>query len=760
METTKHAASVLEADLPQIEMPQPAVAETNQRKHMTTCQPPRGVVTRLLPSTPTTHPIPHELAANWFKQVHDGYVSANYVHFAKYATDPVKMLHAESLELTAAAKQNVELDQSLFPRRVGVWLLGCYGEHPSNFLDVLLDSMGRWATSKVQGSKMATILRMNAAFDTDAKYMLDATRYEFCSIQPHPSSLTSGDAMILLRWNDGNSIRAAYRRLDPKDCKQPNEYIMRLVQDNVVIMSGLYNIPLPKEVMVPFPTDKHIQNEFYIQLCRTHQDFFDLLVGTPSITFSQETRDRNASRILQPTGCMVRVCNKALGSERTKDASCFHGAVVGLANKRKEIMAFLEESDNEGIRPPVSKDERELGLHLCAVQAERFCLGSLITLFGTSGITGKPIHSPGSWIWVARPAVRPIQSDLLNVFSLHPCSRMSMLPGTPELVPAFERFWKHTTLIYKMIAEGESKLSTDDQYQRSRSPSPTQVYQIALKENDIAAIRLMQLDMQSKRTTLGDAYAQLCMIPSAHVVAENIKQAMARVPNGVRASLSDMFEYNTELIRNTFDSENAKRKSADALVFLSEVALDVASYCNRSKSQRLNEPLCLSAERVRRILKACSVKGADHMNIDFGTGANPDHEDLLESIIKKSVAYENTTTEKMASVSPLMKRSFKKAFKYEDPTVSASKGKWLATVENAVAAAASVAMVASGAINTMLFLVVGTMNENEVLIKAVALDGSISGSSLDDMCRVSKPKVVILQQLAENRIRVTGTTAI
>ena len=763
MDTKNVCSSPLQKDLPQIDAPQPAIAEANQRKHIKIYSPPRGVVTRLLPSTPTAHPIPHEQAANWFKETFDGYMHAQFPSYAKYPTDPVKMLHAERLELELASQPHDQiasrpLDQSLPPRKVSVWLMGWYGEQNSQFLDVLLDSFARWSNFKVDGRKIVNLVRMNAVFDTDATYIIDAIRHELVE-QPPASFLMTGQAMLLVRWCTQHGMRSAFRKIESCQNSSSKEYIMRQIQDCTVVLTGCNDIPLPRECMVPMPCDAYTPNEFYLTLCQVASDFFDLLVGIPSITISQETKDKKASRILQPTGCIVRVCDRKLGHEGIHHTSCFHGAILCIANQRKEATIFLEQSDMEGIRPPISQSERALGLHLCAVQAERMCLGPLVTLFGTTGVSGNPIHSPGSWVWVARPAVRPIQSDLLNVFSLHPCSRTSLLPRKPELIPAFERFWKHTTLIYKMIEDGELNHSSFLSKQRSRSPSPTNVYEIEIGENDAAALRLLQLDMQSKRTTLGDAYAQLCMIPSARAIAENIVQAMAGLPNGVRASLSDMFEYNAKLLRQRTDQTSAKRKSAEALVILSEVALDIASDASRDKVQKINPKICIAPEVIRRYLKVLSIKGADHVTIDFGVGEIDQFQPIIQNIITTSI--QKDLPDRLSVVLPLMKRSLKAIFDHENDntqrtTDMESKG-WLGKVEHALAMASSVAMVAMQALDISMFFIIGTCKENEVCVKSVELNGSLSPSSLDAMCHVEKPKVVILQQLSQTRVRITGT---
>ena len=739
----------LEIGLPQIDSPEAAIAEASQRQTTATMVLPRGVVSRLMPGAPITIPVPHEQSSNWFKEIYNGWMAAQFVSFAQFATDPLKMLHSESVELSTTVEC---LDDSLPQRKVATWLLGDYGEHASKTIDALLDSFARWSNFEVDGSmKIVNQIRMSALFGIDAKRILEAVKHEMVET---PSFKGPGDCLILVRWHNGTAMQSvAYEFNNPTNP-------LECIQDAFVRLSGIHDIPIPSSCMKPMAGGALKSNEFYHILHGASCAFFSTLTGTPSLTFSNETRQKNASRILQPMGCIVRICNKMLGPDGRSDPSCFHGAIVGFANKRHDAQAFLEQVDSDGIRPPISKDEHALGLHLCAVQAERMSLGRQISLFGTSGVAGKPIHLPGSWIWVARPAVRPIQSDLLNVFALHPCSRMSLLPGRSELVPAFERFWKHTTQIYKMIANGESRYEHPSMTPLKMAPPchppDVPVSELKLSSDEVACLTMMQIDLKSERTTLGDAYARIAMLPGAESVSKNMKQAMASI--GICASLADMFNYNHQAIATVRTLSNTKRKSEDPLALLCDVAIDMATDAKRLKKQDAygfnskGTPMCLSADRVRRILRACSLRGCDHVSVEGGFTTQCGYETILTDIITTSVwVGSSNSSNDDGRVSALIRRPLKQLF------VTKLSEEWLVSVERAIAMASAVAMVAGGSINGLLFLVVGRSDGEEVRVKSVSLNGALSISSFDEMCKVFAPRVIILQQLTKNRVRITGT---
>jgi len=736
----------MENDLPQIDAPDVAVAETNQRQTFTTIPVPREVVTRVLPGTPVTYRVPHKQSSNWFKEIHNGYMSAQTVMFSQYPSDTLKLLHSENLELHTAAfsqKGSKTIEESQRPRRVAIWLLGEYGGYNSNYLDSILDSFSKWANTKFDNSRVANHVRMTAMFGVDAKQVLEMTKHELVETF---HGIEINKAFVMVRWHDGNSFQAAIRDIGRSSGNGESFCPMKNIQDSVVRLSGVCDIPIPLICMKNAAVDCIRQQDFYHILHDVSEEFFNLLIGKPSITFSNETIEKNASRILQPTGCIVRVCNRSLGENGMVNPSCFHGAIVGFANKRRDIEEFLKMSDEEGIRPPISKDENGLGLHLCAVQAESFQLKDAVSLYGPIGIAGKPIHMPGSWVWVARPAVRPLKSDLLNVFSLLPCSRTSVLPSKPELVPAFERFWAHTTNIYRMIQDGtefqEVKKSA------ARSPSPKLVSDLELDERDAAVLAMMQLDMKSQRTTLGDAYAQVSTFNNATHVASNIFQAMASL--GIRASLSDMFEFNQKAISRVRKLENAENNGDDCFMKFAEVVLAVSSESKRQKVPTSYEPLCLTAERVRRILKACSLKSSTHATLERGHGRLEQYKNSLESIILSSTCTQST--KHVSKLMPLLQRPLVQLFE-----TNVKSSNWLNQVECAIADSAAKLIVSAANLNCALFLVIGTLQKDEVFIKHVQLDGSITNGSLDDMCRIAKPKVIILQELDGNKVRIMGT---
>lgn len=739
--------------LPTIDAPQEAIAETNQRTCFSRMVPPRGVEARFHVSTPTTMIVPHPQSAFWFRELYDGYMCAQTVSTPKLATDVLKFITAENLELELAKKDpTLSIDESLPPRTCSIWLLGNYANACSPAIDNVLDALALWANFKPHGTdKVVNKVRMSAAFGQDANFVLQTFNTEI--VGDLTTNLCSQQIMIVLRWHNGFSVQTVTRDVSHFPGLSNPHHAIRCLQDTVVRLAGTYDAPLPSVCMKAILHEMDTHQFFYKCLHDVSKHFFDLLVGKPSITFSDFTRAKNASRILQHTGHLVRVVNKNLGKDGILSPTCFHGAVVGLSYKRKEINAFIDSNrDENGLQVPQNSNV-ELGLHLCAVQAEGLKLKTLVSLFGTMGVAGKPIHSPGSWVWIASPAVRPIQADLLQVFELHPCHMSSLIPGRAELVPGFERFWARTTDLYKMIANGETTMSNlDSEKNVNRSSSPTSVREMQFSDQDLAMLTLMQIDMKSERTTIGDAYAALSPISSAGAIAQNMLEVMGS--RGVRASLYDLWKYNCQASHHFRQHDDAKRKSDQCLMDLCEIALDMACDRKRTRNDDDQTPICVTAERMRRILKACSLKAGIHVSINRGSIFSQEQESAVFDIVVSSIWAASTPDPNVAT---LIKRPFVKLM---NENVGLSPDEWVQNVHQSFASSASVATVALGAVNTATFFVVGTRVENEVLIKRINLNGSIEASSMDALCQVRDPKVIILQELELNKIRVTATVKI
>ena len=736
--------------LPPIDAPQGAIAEAHQRRNTTVMLAPRGIETRILPSTPTSYTVPHAQSAMWFKELFAGYMSAQFCGYAADATSPLKLIAAETTELSTAATTKTVMDASLPARRVGIWLLAACREH-SMHAEFFLDALSTWSQFKTKNQKAVNYARMTALFGADAEFFLSQTKHE----RSHEEPFTPGTIRILVRWNTGVQMQSVSRDVLRNGSVLGGTGILRELQDTVVRLSGCYDVPLPAELMNPVP-ERLLPQAFFSHLRIVSDEFFNMLEGMPSITKSKQALERKDGRALQSTNLLVRVVDKRLGTQGINDASCFHGAVLGFGEKREDIIKFANQSDDYGLRLPISKEELELGLHLCAVQAEGYQLGPLVSLFGTTGIAGKPIHSPSSWVWVARPAIRPIDAGLLDIFNLYPCEKQALIPGREELVQPFERFWNQTTGIYRLMCTNDPTnqtikpcTSTDsiDSVATVRVPSPKEVMHTCLRKEDMFLLAAMQVDMKSERTTIGDAYAHIVHTAGSTAITQNMKQAMADL--GVRASLYDMFVHNQKALIAYRAMDDATQKSNDCLLELCNAALDMAPGAKRARTINPQEALCLSAERMRRILKACSLKGGDHLTLEHNREANAE---VLQRVVATATGASALPNSPAAA---LMKRPFAKLGDKQFDTVG-----WLERIEQAVAMAAATAVVTQNSTSARLFFVVGTVKAEEILIKTVELDGTIHGGSLDDMCRVKEPRVIIVQQLDEARVRVTATTPI
>lgn len=736
------------ATLPPIEAPQGAISEAHQHRAVTTVTAPRGIHSRLHHSIPVNVAVPHEKSAMWFKELHCGYLSAQSVLVSKYATDTVKLLASETAELTAAAAaKTAAVDNSLPPRSLAVWLLANVDNGACPHVDTFLDAFSTYANFKVGTTRVVNSVRMSALFGADAIFLLDQVKKECIG----SSVLEMGCVRLLIRWNTGFEMRSAWRDM-PHRCADSGLSALRSLQDTVVRMCGVEDAPFPPTLSQPV-SDPVCAHAFYNVMVSVSKEFFDLLEGDACIHTSDFVKAQNDTTALQPTSVFVRVVDKRLGKDGITNSSSFHGALLGLNTKLEQIRAFVEETDEHGLRLPISKMECELGLHLCAVQAEGLQLGRTVSLFGTLGIAGQPIHSPNSWVWVSRPAVRPIDASLLNDFALFPCDKDSLLPGRQELVPSFERFWKQTSNIFKMLHASEPVMSmsaSTDSIDTIRLPSPQAVLtpEPELKQEDLFVLAAMQLDLKSKRTTLGEAYAFIFNAVGPNAITDNMKQSMADL--GVRASLFDMLQHNKRAIQSYRDADENKRKHAEILASLCTAAIDMTPGAKKARTIKPKEPVCMPAERMRRCLKTCSLKGGEHLTLEMGVQFN---DTALCGLVLSSIIADDIAAPEPA-VLALIKRPITKLG-------GPSKGcTWLARVEQAVAVSVATAAVALRSTSARAFLVVRPAKVEDIYIKTVELNGAVHGALLDDMCRVQSPRVVILQELDEKRVRVTATVKI
>ena len=115
----------------------------------------------------------------------------------------------------------------------------------------------------------------------------------------------------------------------------------------------------------------------------------------------------------------------------------------------------------------------------------------------------------------------------------------------------------------------------------------------------------------------------------------------------------------------------------------------------------------------------------------------------------------NDTDERNESLAQLIKKPFVSAM--TDASESNSKESFLTRIERAVALSSAVAIVASQCVNSLMFLVVGMQKNEEVYIKQVKLNGQIEPSSVDDIIRLTNPKVIVLQELTDKKIRISAT---
>ena len=263
--------------LPAIECPQGALAEAHQRRSVKSIMVPRGILQRMLPSTPTTCPVPHDQSAMWFKELYSGFMAAQMIGYAANAIDILKLLAAETTELAMASSKSCVPDDSLEPRKVGIWVLACPPDQYSTEAQTMLDALSAWSQHQVQGNRVVSHVRMSALFGTDATFFMEQIASE-CTVN---TPIDTCGIRILLRWHDGTKTRAVWRDIASHVSVLSGACAVRELQDTVVRISGEYDVQLPVVCMKP-AADVVPPQAFYHTIRAVSTEFFNMLEGANS----------------------------------------------------------------------------------------------------------------------------------------------------------------------------------------------------------------------------------------------------------------------------------------------------------------------------------------------------------------------------------------------------------------------------------------------------------------------------------------------
>ena len=428
----------------------------------------------------------------------------------------------------------------------------------------------------------------------------------------------------------------------------------------------------------------------------------------------------------------------------------FHGMLLAFGSSKKRAIEFAQNLEGGCLRVPLGNTETALGLHVCAVQAEAAHLGRGVSLFGTEGRAGEPIHAPGSWLWRESAAIRPVDGALLTTFDLIPCPRESMVPGNPALVQAARDHWKRCAALF-------SNLDERNQIKQSGFPScgsfcsnASDVETLGAAEevseaagDDSYAMAALHVNLPSRRTTLGAAYAYLADYNCPAPVKATMIAAIGEL--GIRASLSEMFELSAHSIKAASGVTAATLKENENLKRTVEMAVEVLVNMPNKEFRRAASTSIPSNETVRRLLGTLGLKRGDVQQFKHGDSGIKMNKILLLLVAVLGRRACDTMLPDMAH------ETLVEAVKTTD--------NWKQSVERAVAMAMGIVVCANALQDMRIFLISSTVGENAVRIERVTCAPVLTASSFDELVQAQTPIVLLVQHTSDAKVRLTTTTS-
>ena len=742
--------------LERIDCPDGAVAAGTQLRQQVNVETPRGfrdvASTPMRTACPRTMPWPHRDAAMWYKQLFHGYMSAHTVHaVGKQGGNLTPLVAAEDAELRAYAMSPTAtsgLDLSLKPRRIGVWVhvqevaaRGALGER-------ILDALAHW------NAAIGTLARATILAGSDADELLAMTKYQNGAMRR--AACKEWTFRVSVRWWCPCTRTPRTETASFSHTPANTNAAVADIQQAMVRLVGTHDVSFPADIMkvvqraVPLNCYMHSIHDAAVA-------FMAMCTGTPSVTLDPIVKTV-AGGPLSNTGVVVRMCNKSLGKQGITHSSAFHGVLLAFDARTTDAVAFALEACESGegyLRVPLGVQEESMGLHMCAVQAQKHPLGASISLFAATGVAGQPIHSPHSWVWIESAAVRPIEAALLHQFDARPCAKSSIVPHNQALTEAYKTHFRRASDLYLSLDSAHN-----DTMPRIASTTSTDFETVcdnplvAIEQDDEVVtnerflLAAMRCDLQSQRTTIGEAFAYLSEVGPPSSVTKMMLHAAGRL--GVHASLNAMLELCVDAVQvhNTplpcvEENERLKRLASVALAALAEDAPPPKRAALASVSSR---------DRIRRIITACDLDRGDSVTVAVGKT----HSSKITLKVTKAVcSLLDTPDNNMPTYCDVVQGVISKALASNDDS----------TIQALIAKALHLQVVFTGmhSHSCAYFMVSCPCDEDgdsavPVRLERIGLSTDPIEATVDDMISESDLRILIVERRKDNKYRITATT--
>lgn len=755
--------------LDRIDAPNGAVAAATQLRSRVPIQYPRYFADRsTVPGTPSDVTAPHRDSAMWYKQLHAAYMAGHHVNTAGCAAELLQLFGAENMELGEASRHpiaNYGADGSLKPRRIALWLQVNTAAMPNSTADMFLDAISHWTAYQIDPNDSRSVIMR--ALRTTVVGGADCDEFERRTDPERTHKLTQihdWAYRVSVRWavhEPGSSGigKIVHRTETAQYAHVPSstDAILADVQQTAVRLVCTHRAPSPKELMatVRWPV---VRNSFAWNLASAHQAFANLSTSEPSVTLDA-IASGTAAAPLQNTGVVVRLAAKELGSNANTHPSAFHGVLLSFGKQLDQARAFAtKEHGPHGLRVPIGGQEEAMGLHMCAVQATEMRLDDLVTLYGPLGRVGQPIHPGGSWVWIESAAIRPVDATLLGVFNVYPCARQSIMPKNAALHESFKAHFAKASKLYTSL-DCENKTTLLNKTRNSSFSSTEATMTLVDSDDDVSTavendrflLAALRVDLQSQRTTIGDAYSYLFDIGPPSSVANMLLHAAGRL--GVAASLNSVMHLCCDSIgaQNSIGAVVAPdenlRKLADVAM---QALVDDGSLppAKRAKPTRVT-----STELIRRMLSTVGLKRGSHVQLARNAMTSGRCDKVVELLGGALGAAGNELTMQMCQ---------EQVARLGDDGYNETHEGWMDRVEVALQRLGKVCIRTKRLEAADFFVLSSDVEDGE----ADGQDGSVgvrvwrigAASTFEELCAVARPTVLVLQSLGGFKARITATT--
>jgi hypothetical protein len=385
-------------------------------------------------------------SAPWFRDVFAGFVGARAPIVLSGSDDLLALIESGEQELLSFAGCAPENKNTgcVAPRQLVVYLLltDCNHYHcvQEKYLNAFADMFSTSRSGKLPSD--APMAASVILAGEDSLRFFEHMKYECGS--PNDRMCAESNARICFRWADG---RALYHEWHTLAYVSNQREATVEIQNSMARISSSRGMPFPPSCLVSPDEGNREYSAIYANVCA---EFASALECEPSVTLQCENMR------LEPTGVFVRVVPRGTSIQ---NALCFHGIMVckvGNSPKVRIHCAELSKSTRAIEFDELFVEEmRQMGMHICAVQAERVTWTGMWSPYCKKTATWDQSREAVAPALLQRGvAVRPVDEALISQFDIYPCLASVCYPAKKELCPGYKVFFDVCNKMAQSVMRG------------------------------------------------------------------------------------------------------------------------------------------------------------------------------------------------------------------------------------------------------------------------------------------------------------------